>query len=76
MHAQSDVTVDIYGKVSPELLAEIVSMKGMVTQQFPRWGVIRATLPMASLEMIAAHQDVKSIRLPVPAESEKLDTAA
>jgi hypothetical protein len=38
MHAQSDVTVDIYGKVSEELLAAIVSMKGVVTQQFTEWG--------------------------------------
>lgn len=69
MHAQSDVTVDIYGKVSPELLAAVVSMKGVVIQQFPQWGVIRATLPLASLEAVASHPDVKSIRLPSPART-------
>ena len=59
---QSSVTVDIYGNVSFALLDAIASVNGVVLEQSERWGVIRATVPLGSLETIAGNDDVKSIR--------------
>jgi hypothetical protein len=60
--AQGNVTVEIYGNVSAALLAEIVSANGIVLDQSPQWGIIRAALPLAALETVAANTDVQSIQ--------------
>jgi hypothetical protein len=59
---QNNVTVDIYGNVSASLLDAIAAAGGSVINQFANWGVVRASLPLASLEAVAANDDVKSIQ--------------
>jgi len=58
----SAVDVDIYGTISEALLADIASAGGSVIYASERWGTVRATLPLAGLEMVAANADVNSIR--------------
>ena len=58
----STVDVDIYGTISEALLADIASAGGTVIYASERWGTVRATLPLAGLEMVAANADVNSIR--------------
>jgi hypothetical protein len=58
----SSVPVDIYGNVSAELLALIASVGGVATDPSPEWGMIRASVPLGTIETIAAHDDVESIQ--------------
>src|SRR5436190_312067 len=58
----SAVDVDIYGTISEALLADVASAGGTVIYASERWGTVRATLPLAGLEMVAANADVSSIR--------------
>ena len=59
---QTEVTVDISGNVSDALLADIASASGVVYDQSPTWGIIRASLPLAAIETVAANADVISIQ--------------
>jgi subtilisin family serine protease len=56
------VPVDIYGNVSDGLLALITSVGGVATDSSAQWGMIRASLPLGTIEAVAAHDDVKSIQ--------------
>lgn len=58
------VTVEIAGTVSPELADAVTAAHGTVLEQSPRWGTMRAVLPLASLLAIAARPDVRRVRLP------------
>src|SRR5262245_5070869 len=58
----SIVTVDIYGNVSPGLLATIASANGTVLDPSESLGMIRASLPLGSIETVAGDPDVKSIQ--------------
>lgn len=60
----ASVKVDIKGNVGGELLAAIAAANGSVVYSSSRWGVVTATLPLGSLETIAARPDVQSIRTP------------
>src|SRR5262249_18611754 len=60
--SQGNVTVDIYGNVSQSLLSQIASANGIVIDQSPQDGIIRASLPLAAIETIAATDDVNGIQ--------------
>jgi len=59
--ADGRVVVDISAAPSPELTAAIVAAGGIVTYESPRWKSVRASLPPAAFEGIAARADVKRI---------------
>ncbi len=71
--AQADgdapVTVQIAGTITPALADAITAAHGTVVEQSPRWGVLRATLPLASVLEIAARPDVRRVRLPAQART-------
>jgi len=59
---QSNVAVDIKGSVSQALLDAVAAAGGTVSYSSTRWGVVRASVPLAALEAVAANSDVRSIR--------------
>jgi hypothetical protein len=65
----SPVTVDIHGNVTQSLLDAIASAGGGVVDQSAQWGFIRATLPLGSLETVAASSDVMSIQVAAAAHT-------
>jgi uncharacterized repeat protein (TIGR01451 family) len=54
--------VDIKAEITPALLAEIRQAGGSVVNSFSRYGSIRARVPVAQLETLAASANVRSIR--------------
>jgi hypothetical protein len=56
------VLVDIRGKVNDELLGEIGRLGGKIESSFPKYGAIRAWIPLSSAEALAERADVTSIR--------------
>ncbi|MEJ1937827.1 hypothetical protein WDZ92_47150, partial [Nostoc sp. NIES-2111] len=58
-------TVDIKGRVSDVLVAEVLRLGGTIGHASPRSGVIRATLPLGALETLAANPAVQQVQ---PAE--------
>ena len=56
------VKVDIRANVDDALLARIESLGGKVINSHPRFNSIRATLPLESLEILAASDKVRNIR--------------
>lgn len=58
-------TVDIKGRVSDVLVAEVLRLGGTIGHASPRSGVIRATLPLSALETLAANPAVQQVQ---PAE--------
>jgi hypothetical protein len=56
------VLVDIQGKVNDELLGEIGRLGGRVESSFPKYGAIRAWIPLSNAEALAERADVTSIR--------------
>lgn len=62
--AGGGVTVDIRAAVTPGLLAAIQQSGGTVASSFPQYDAIRATLPLAALETIAARAEVQWISPP------------
>ena len=59
---QSSVAVDIKGNVSQSLLDAIAAAGGSVSYSSARWGAVRAKLPLAAIETVAANSDVRRIR--------------
>lgn len=55
------VLVDVTGQVTPGLLSQIQSAGGRVISSFPAMKALRAELPAASLEALAAHPDIQFI---------------
>jgi predicted small lipoprotein YifL len=56
------VHVDIQGKVNDELLGEIEILGGTVESSFPKYGAIRAWIPLLYAESLAERADVTFIR--------------
>ena len=56
------VTVDIQGNVTPSLLAAVAAAGGTILDQSAVWGMIHASIPLGSIEDVAANADVSSIR--------------
>jgi hypothetical protein len=61
-----NVTVDIYGNITAGLVADVVSANGVILDQSPQWGIIHASVPLTSIETIAANSDVASIQSAPP----------
>ena len=61
------ILVDIRGTVSASLLAHLQAQGATVESQFEQYGSIRADIPIAAVEAIAAHAGVKFIRPAVKA---------
>ncbi|MBU6401455.1 MAG: S8 family serine peptidase [Verrucomicrobia bacterium] len=59
--AQGRVLVDITARVSPTLLAHIESAGGDVINNYPQYDAIRARVPLATLEPLAARADVRFV---------------
>ena len=60
--AEERVMVDIRADVSPEVLSRIQALGGTVTNSVPKYRAIRARLPIAAVEKLAALDAVQSIR--------------
>ena len=56
------VTVDIRGEVTPEVLERIDSLGGVVLTRLPDYRVIRAQMPLDSLESLAELDAIETIR--------------
>jgi len=55
------ILVDIKGQVSPALAQAIQKLGGNVIYQSARWNSVRAALPLASIESLAARSDVTRV---------------
>jgi hypothetical protein len=73
--AAGRVLVDIKSVVSDRLLMRIQSLGGLVINHSSRYSAIRAALPMAQLEVLAAESEVISIRPADKAFIQKVDTS-
>ena len=67
--AEDRVLTDIDAKVSDELLQRIAALGGEVVNHFEQFNAIRARLPLAQIETLAARDDVKFIRSAVRART-------
>jgi hypothetical protein len=56
------VLVDVQAAVTPELVAAISHLGGIVITKFPEYRSLRARLPLSQLEALAERDDVKFIR--------------
>jgi hypothetical protein len=56
------VLIDIQAAVTPELVAAISDLGGVVITKFPEYRSLRARLPLAKLEALAEREDVKFVR--------------
>ncbi len=65
------VLVELDATVSKELLVLIEEKKGEVISSFPAQNAIRAVIPLANLETIAAQPGVRFIRPAVEATTHK-----
>ena len=55
------VVVDIKAKVSDELLKSIRSLGGTVYRAYPKFNAVRASVPLESMDKLAARPDVQQI---------------
>ncbi len=60
--ADGRVLVDLSGEVSETLVEAVAEQGGTVVSRFPRWGSLRALLPLEAVEGLAALLEVRSIR--------------
>ena len=60
--ADGRVVVDIRAEVTPEVLARIETLGGAVVDSVPRYRSIRARLPLAAVEPLAALEVVRSVQ--------------
>ncbi len=70
-----NVLVDIAAEVTPGLLAEIAARDGTVVSSSPRFGAVRARLPLEALEALAAAAEVRRIRPADRAINNKVNTS-
>ena len=61
------VLVDLQAAVTPKLLNEIVRLRGKVLSSFPKYRTLRALVPLAALDALAARDDVRFIQPAVKA---------
>jgi len=73
--AEGRVLVDVRGRVGEPLLREIRELGGSVVASVPRFGAVRARMPLAAVEALAAHSAVHAIRHADRAYTRKLDTS-
>ena len=69
------VLVDLRARVNEALLREIGERDGKVVASVPKLGAIRARLPLAQLEGLAANEGVRAIHPADRAYTRKLDTS-
>ena len=69
------VTVDIRANVTAGVLARIRSLGGTVINSVPKYRAIRAHIPLAAVEPLAAHDAVQFIRPADEAVTRKDDTS-
>lgn len=55
------VLIDINAKVSDDLLGEIARLGGKVKSQHAEFDAVRASMPLESIEQLAAREDVRQI---------------
>jgi hypothetical protein len=67
-------SVEIKGTVTPDLLAAITAAGGTVTASFPKYNVVKATLPVENIESIAGRADVVFISPPSKASNNHIDS--
>jgi subtilisin-like proprotein convertase family protein len=60
--ARGLTTVDVDGRVSPALLAKVRALGGLVRTSSPAAGTLRADVPLAAVEALAASPDVANVR--------------
>jgi hypothetical protein len=60
--AERRALVDIDATVTDELLEAIVSMEGIVVNNFPQYDAVRARVPFDQVESLAERSDVRFIR--------------
>ena len=60
--ASGSVLIDLDAVVDAVLLAHIEALGGVVHSAFPRWGAVRATLPIDRLVALADSPRVRSVR--------------
>jgi len=58
----TSVAVDIYAEVTPSLLQQITASGGRIETQSAQWGMVHASIPLGSMDGIAANPTVKSIQ--------------
>jgi hypothetical protein len=73
--AEGHTLVDVRGEVGEPLLREIEARGGRVVAAVPRFGAVRARMPLASVEGLAEHPAVRRIRRADRAFTRKLDTS-
>lgn len=59
--ASGNVDVDIHGAISPAVEEKVGEVGGTVITSFPASGVMRASVPLASVDRLAALSDVKRV---------------
>ena len=59
---QGRVLVDLKAEVTETLLREIRSLGGAVINSFPQFQSIRAAVPLAGIETVAARTDVRFVK--------------
>lgn len=64
LEADGRVRVKMKADVTPALLAYVKALGGTVTGSYPAYRAVYAALPLASLEILAARDDVEFIGLP------------
>lgn len=71
LDGNGNVHVDVWGKIDQELLARIATLCGTVESSFPKYGTLRAWIPLLKLEELAEAEQVASVR---PAEKAALNS--
>lgn len=64
-----NIKVDISAKISDELLDNIKKLGGQVIYQSRQYNTVRAKVPIAKIETIAAYEQVKFIQAAVPSST-------
>jgi hypothetical protein len=72
--AKDRVLVDITATVTTELLHYITTEGGEIVNNFPQYQAIRATLPLAVMETIAARAEVKFVKPAARAVASNIDS--
>ncbi len=72
--SQGRVLVDIKADVSAELLGRIEALGGNVINNFPEYQAIRAAVPLASMESVAAQPGVRFVRPAVRSSHSAIDS--
>src|SRR5262249_42695097 len=67
--AGNQVTVEVHGPVTPDLLAFIASLGGAIVASNPQSGVATTKLPLLAVEQIAQRPEVRFVTVPGPRHS-------